>query len=321
MPHLVNHLFHVYTGLPEEHRGQFIARGKAMDRARELGLSPIKPRIYRPGEVVVVASFEDYRVTRPARVIFVNHGVGLTYGGDPKSANMSAYSGGKGRERTILYLCPSDRDVDVNRAAYPNTPAVAVGLPYLDQYHQRHLRKLNAKPVIGISFHADVRSCPETRWAFQEFRHSIVDLVATNKYEIVGHAHPRAERVLRPWWLKIGVPYCSDWWKLLRNIDCFVIDNSSTLYEAAALGIPTVAMNSKHYRKGVNHNLRFWSHIPGIQCDNPSDLGAAIDISLRDLPEQQQTRHAAVMEAYSGLVDGCATQRAVDAILEVVDGR
>lgn len=309
-PHYTNHIAPIYLGLPEEVRGNFYARFAAADKAVQWGITPARSRKFKQKEVVVVASFEDYRASAPASIIFVNHGIGQTYSG----LDLGSYTGGRGRERTILFLGPSRRDAMNSRATYPHIPAAAVGVPYLDRFAGR------PKPegrFIAISSHVDVRVCAETRSAFPEFRDAIRNLALTQPGRIIGHAHPKAMRKLEPFWKTLPVMWEPDWLKVLDLASLYVSDNSSTLYEAAAIGMPVLCMNSKHYRRDVEHGLRFWEAVPGLEVDLPAEFENSVNLAMADPPTLQERRARAVQEAYSGLVDGKATERAVQAILDI----
>lgn len=325
-PHYVNFLAPIYNAMPEEHRGEFYALNDGVTRAKHWGIDAKKFRGFRPKQLVCIASMEDYRATRPADVIFVNHGVGQTYGGDQKSAKLGAYSGGEGRDRVVLFLGPSERDAAVSRAAYPDVPAVAIGVPYLDEFgdNQRppHTGRgggvigRESRSVVAISFHAHVNACDETKWAWPFYREVIEQLARSGRYEIIGHAHPRAARKLIPWWEKLGVRYEHDWLEVLRRADVYCIDNSSTGYEAAAIGIPVVWMNAPWYRRDVHHGLRFWDVIPGYAVDEPGQLPMAIETSLWAAKDVRAEAQA----VYSGLVDGNAARRASEAIKIAIQG-
>lgn len=318
LPHFVDHLVPIYKELPDEIRGPFHARAGGAARALALGIEPIRVPPRR-AELVVVASFEDCRQVAPSPVVLVNHGVGQRYDGDPRSAAHSSYSGGRGRDRVALFLCPSERDAEVCRQT---APAVAVGVPYLDPYHRPVTRVTGLPPKVVISFHADIHVCPETRWAFPYYQEGIREMVEEGYLDILGHAHPRVRAVLERYWSRLKVPFLATFAEVLAHGDVFVCDNSSTLYEFASTGRPVVVMNAPWYRRDVYHGLRFWDHIPGIEVDNPELLGAAIEMALEDPPNLQQKREDAVAYAYNGVaLDGRATQRAVNALMELVDGR
>jgi hypothetical protein len=334
--HYTNHLAPIWKALPEDIRGSFaVIRGSSADnRARELGIPTVPFRQYSRDVLVCVASYEDYRAAKPAPVIFVNHGVGQTYNGDEKTAGMGSHSGGKGRERVVAFLCTSQRDAQNNRASYPDTPAYPVGVPYLDIFVSLQKGKLREShvednfnydsPTVTFSFHANIQACPETQWAVDWAKPAIRALVDPNNlehnFQLLAHSHPRARKQLELFWKKMGVPYEPEWLKVLGKTDVYVIDNSSSGYEAAALGIPTVWWNPPFYRRDVHHGLRFWEAIPGVEVNAPMDLASAIDLALLDPPELQQKRDAAVSIAYGdadgrSLVDGHATERAVEACL------
>lgn len=311
--HFVNHVAPIYLALPEEIRGNFHVRmsNEAHRRANTLGIPVHRIRQFRPEEIVVVAGQEDYRATGKARTVYYNHGVGQTYAGDVKSAKLSSYSGGKDRDRAILFLCPSESDAQVNREAYPGTPAIAIGVPYLDQFSS--LNRPIDGPVV-FSFHANILACPETRWSWPWIKREMVRISHNQPqpWTLLGHCHPRARRAIGPWFKLAGIPYEPDWMKVLAQARCYVIDNSSSGYEAAALGIPTVWLNPPWYRKDVHHSLRFWETIPGPQVDDPSQLESAINLSLQSVAKPDTRAYRGPND--ESLVDGNATQRAVDAI-------
>jgi hypothetical protein len=169
---------------------------------------------------------------------------------------------------------------------------------------------------------------PETRWAFPEWKDTLI-WMARNKdklpFELVGHAHPRVTHFLANFWKRLGVEFVPDWQDVLDRADLYVTDNSSTLYEAAAVGIPVIALNASFYRRNVHHGLRFWDAIPGLQVDHPSDTLSTIYLALTDSPSAKKMRESAVNYAYAGadgkmLVDGHATERAVEAICQLTSG-
>lgn len=115
--------------------------------------------------------------------------------------------------------------------------------------------------------------------------------------------------------MRVGIEPVQRFDRILEQADVLAVDNSSVLYEFAATDRPVVAINAKSYRRDVHHGLRFWDHIPGVQCDSPADLPGAILTALDDAPEWQATRRAA-MDVVFPIRDGRASERAASALLE-----
>ena len=134
----------------------------------------------------------------------------------------------------------------------------------------------------------------------------------------LGHAHPRNVRRAGEMWERLGIPFELDPDVVLgrlRNAQsaALIVDSSSIAYEAAALDIPVLNLNAPTYRRDVEHGARFWSHVPGLQCDRPSDLEAALRATLADPPEARALRRRAAAYVYAS-TDGGASRRAVTAI-------
>lgn len=329
LPHFAEHSAPIWHALPPEYRGSFHALGRAAKRATELGIDPIVQKVPRNAEMVIVASFEDYRAVSPSPVILVNHGAGQTYK-DGKGIDHPSYSGGSNRERVVLFLGPSERDAEVSRLAYPGARSVAVGVPKLDPFHLRKrdceasFVQRSVPPVVAFTFHCDTHVVPETRWAWPFFKNAITDLARRQSelpFKLLGHCHPRFYNYMEKAWRALKVEFEPDSMKVLERADCLVWDNTSFGYEFSSLDKPSVVLSPPWYRRDVEHNLRFWSHIPGVECDDPANLKAAILLALGDPPNLQKRRREVVKDVYSGIaLDGRATERAVSAIVELLDG-
>lgn len=318
LPHFLRHGLPIWDALPDDVKGTLYARGRASVLASRLNIPHVQRVPSRDDPLVMVASYEDYLATKKADIIFLNHGVGQTYNGDPsdkKAFNHPAYSGGNNRDRVKLFLCTSNRDAE-NCGVESNAMSVPVGVPYLDNVKRKKVR--NDPPVVAVSFHADVHVCPETRWAFPEYKDELMRLANEGTFNLLGHAHPRMEHYMKTFWHRLRVPFESDWFKVLETADLYVCDNSSTMYEAAAVGLPVLTLNASYYRRDVEHGLRFWDAIPGHSVDTPDDLEGGIHAALMNLSEAQEYRKGAVQVAYDHYIDGKATNRAVTAILDLL---
>lgn len=316
--HYLSHLSPIWFGLPEERRGSFFVAGGLADGATSEGLPGLvagyPPTSDRP---VMVAGFKDEQVLqRP--VIYLEHGAGQRYQGDPssKAYDDPCYSGSPGHQRCILFLCPNLTVAAAWKARYPDVPAEAVGCPKLD-----HLigRPRPATKTVAFSFHSAIKLSPETASAWDHYDQALTTIVADLRaggWEVLGHGHPRLWPRIGRRWEQLGVEPVQDFAEVLARASVYCVDNSSTLYEAAACGIPTVAMNAPWFRRNVQHHLRYWDAIPGFMVDEPSEVVAAVNLAYIDPSQLHDRREKVVSQVYSHR--GGATAVAVDAVLKVL---
>lgn len=309
-----------------------------------------KPRIR--GSVVVTASWVDSRAVRPHRVVYVEHGAGQSYVG----ISAGGYAGAELLGHVVLFLAPSDRVAGAWRSSYPQAAVETVGSPALDQHLRgmfisardlelgattseclssaveprgrtptavparaevaRGPRAAGAPPLVALTAHWPCSVCPETLPAMPRFTAAIAEL-PRDTIRLLGHAHPRDERRAARQWRGLGIEFEPDPDVVLARADLLVADNTSLLYEAAAVDTPVLVLNAPTYRRDVEHGLRFWSHVPGIQIDYPEFLWPGIVAALDDPPEARELRARAAGYAYAHL-DGHASVRAADAIERVL---
>ena len=190
--------------------------------------------------------------------ILLEHGAGQTYIG-LNGYRHPSNPGGDLREQIGLFLCTNEATARANRERYPSIPCEVVGSPRLDVLRelraQRHER-LPGDPMLGLTWHWDCRICPESRWAFPEWGEAMKHLDWPG--EIVGSCHPRGWKNAERWYRRIGMWVEPSWADLVTSVDVLSCDNSSAMFEAAALGVPVVVLNSARYRPDVSHGLRFW---------------------------------------------------------------
>ena len=119
--------------------------------------------------------------------------------------------------------------------------------------------------------------------------------------QLLGHAHPRIAEEIHPVYREREVPIVS-FEEVMLCADLYMIDNSSTLFEFAALDRPVIVVDSPRYRPGVRHGLRFWTHANiGVRISEPSDVARAVMVALEDPQEVADQRRKAVAEVYPHL--------------------
>lgn len=312
-PQYFDHLAPIWFALPPEQRGTFYAVAKAAEPVKaEVGKHFKGTYPVRQGPLTVVASYNDFSIAHRAgrKVVLLNHGAGQRYGGRLKGH--ASYVGGNGRKDVALFLEPGPYAGQITREQGGNV--VEIGVPKMDVWY-RYPPQIT-EPIVAVSWHwHQISGVPETDWAWPEYADAVVEL--SKQVKVIGHAHPRAWLRLEKWYREVGIEPVQSFSEVLRRASVFVVDNSSAGYEFASTGRPVVWMNSKHYRREVEQGLRFWSIIPGLQVDYPSDLANAVREAL-DGPTHDEIfiDHSRIAKVYHS-TDGQAAKRAAQAILEL----
>lgn len=258
------------------------------------GVQAVATRLPRD-DVVIVGGAQDIPRARQ-RLVYVEHGAGQAYNGDPRCAGRLGYHGAPHPPNVCWYIAPR-QDV----ADSWGRPAFAAGCPALDDIKPNASARpqngyAGVKPSVVFTFHWDARRfCPEAGSAFEHYQPHLADMVRhlrAQGFDVFGHWHPRSP-TMRKVWRELGVDFLDDIDTVLAGCDMMIVDNSSVMYEAAALDIPVVALNCPEYRRTVNHGLRFWDHVPGWQIDSGEEF-LALDVGayFREDWSEPARRHA-----------------------------
>lgn len=323
--HFIDHLAPIWHALPAENRGVFIVAPDLVARGPELGIEMTAHTRGRRTEPVLVASWGDVQTARRAgrtQIARIEHGIGQSYAGDPHAhaATHESYAGGKGQEGVGLFIVPNQHAADRWRRAYPPSSVVTVGSPKIDvpPAYERD------GEVIAVSTHFDARVCPETRSAWPLYRDAMVDLAKRRR--VIAHGHPRIAFEVSQWARRHDIEFVGSFREVQRRAAVYVCDNSSSMYEFAAMGRPVVVLDLPTgrikgigYRRDVDHGLRFWEAADvGVRIDDPADLPEAVRIALVDPPGIRANREAALDIVYA-YRDGRAAARAAAALLQWAD--
>jgi hypothetical protein len=315
-PHYWHHLAPVYHSLPERLRGPVRATGRSLAAARSHGL-PAAAGVPE-GERILVAGGHDAGLLQGRhRVAHLDHGAGQTYNGDADHPVQSrSYPGGPDLERVELWLTASERVAALWRGAYPHSTAVAVGPTSVTPETIRQPKT----GIVAVTWHWSCDLVAEAGTAYHDWVDYLPALA--NRVRLIGHAHPRWPRSIRKAYVLLGIEPVEDWREVVRLADVLVADNSSVMYEWAAMGRPVIALNSMRWRTTVDHGLRFWEAIPGPSlwpdADGPGDLLEHAAAAAWDA-EHWNWRHVgdhAVEIAYGNLADGFAAYRAAEVLIE-----
>lgn len=324
-PHYADHLLPILRALPDELQGTVYAPRELRGQIDGPVIWSTPPNSTMP---LLVAGFQDLRYARRSKVL-VNHGAGQRYIG----IDSPSYAGGPGRESVDLFICPNEQTAALERARYPHARAVAVGCPKLDAWRQVP-KPHNPEPVVAVTFHWNSHiGVAEGGWAWPTWRATIEQLA--KRVPLLGHCHPRARIELAPWWRSIGVEYVPRAVDLLERADVLVLDNSSIGFEWAACDRPTVWLGSKDWRDwttdpDARHGLRFGDDLPGPDLGAClTDDAASVADALRDVALGQlglsnnanawRSRRWTVADRVYGPNDQCASHRAADAILDLIE--
>lgn len=299
MPKYRAHLAPVWQALPEDDRGELVAID---DDQRPPG-----------GEAALVASYIDMRAARRAgyqRIALMEHGIGQSYLGaaDKHQRRDCHLPGGDDRDPVGLFLSPNAHAAKQDCDRYPGARVEVVGAPILDTLPRKPER--SDPPVVAVTWHWHSTYVPEMRSAFEHFR----DALAGLPQQLIGHAHPQAGNV-PAFYKATGIEYEPSWRRVLERADVLIADNTSSMFEFAATGRPVVVLNDPHYRRNVDHGLRYWDAADvGVQVVRPDELAAAVDEALADGLDRVSARNAALDVVYAHREGGAA--RAASALLD-----
>lgn len=300
LAHYVAHVQPTWEALPEAARGTFWCERRALDELRLRGVPARLGRPPRPPRTVMVAGAHDVWIvakTGRHRVALIEHGAGQAYDQpDP------GWSGGERRDGVALFLCPNEVAAGRNRAAGYGAPSLAVGSPHVEAL-QALPRQAGERPVVALSFHhPGIGKSPEAGWALPHYEAALPEVVAGLRAagcEVVGHGHPRALRHFARLWHSLGVEHVRRFEDVIRRASVYVADNSSTMFEAAACGIPVVVLNAPWYRRDIELWPRFWACADvGVQVDGPSEVVPAVRTALDDPAPVAAERRRVVAEVY-----------------------
>jgi hypothetical protein len=311
--HYAEHLAPIWQALEPAHRGGAFAPRPGCWWGQSV------PRMDQRRPVLVAAGADALKLRRH-RLVYVEHGAGQTYPGDPRGLGNGSYSGGADLDHVGLFVCPSEAVAARWRARYPDAEVAVVGCPKLDAWHARPSPAPSPNrpgPVVALTFHWDCPLVPETRSALGHHLPGLAKLVREVRAaggRVIGHGHPRAQADLAPLWRRLEVPHEPRLSSVLDKADLLVGDNTSALPEFASLGRPVLWLNAPWYRRDVHHGGRFWQWPEGqVQADHPDELVDAVRLALEDPPQVADARARMVHQVYAH-TDGLAAERAAGAI-------
>lgn len=275
--------------------------------------------VYTRGPVVA-ASWADAMTAHQAgarNIVLMEHGAGQSY-----SSRHRSYPGGQDRNKLALVLAPNEQAAERHRKFYRSDPKVAVvGCPKVDAFTRLNPKPCGYPPVVAFSTHWDCRVSPEAGSAWSHNRQPLVgpamldELVRMRDLgviDLLGHAHPRIMDEVRPAYIEREVPIVT-FNEVVERADLYMMDNSSTLFEFAALDRPVIVVDSPRYRPRVNHGLRFWTHADvGVRISKPSEVARAVMLALEDPLEVAEQRRRLVADVYPHI--GRSRMAALDAI-------
>lgn len=300
-PHYHDHIWPIWEALPDP--GTFYV-SPAAKRPGTLTKSP------PPGGPIIVAGFPDLGRVRGRPVIFIEHGAGERWGSkDPH------YAGGPGRDSVVLFLCPNQGVADANAARYPDAAVVVNGSPRLQKLAERSVsgKERDGRLRVVVSFHWENQTYPQTRSAWTHFRPYLGSWAADSRIELRGHGHPRWIDKLEVSYAKYGIPTIREFSDVVAWADVYAVDNSSTLFEASALGIPVVLLEAPWYQQFPG-SYRFYEHAGiGPMVAEPSTFVDSTIHAHADASGYAAARQRMVAEMF-GTVD---TRLAIEAITAI----
>lgn len=314
--HYTAHLLPIWEALPPDVRGVFRSPAGVQrlappgdEQAVEYDACPDYD--HTDADMVIGAAWRDVaRMVRHRKTVLIEHGAGQSYA----DLDIPAYANGSARIGLTAALVPAERCA---QTIPTGTDAFVVGPTWYDAWHnyQRNVRRYR----VGVTGHWDCDLLPETKPALDHYFDAIVAM-RDQGVEVVGHAHPRSETRWRRRYEEAGIDWV-DYPTLLDTCSILIADNTSAIWEAAALKIPVVTINKPEYRRHVSHGLRFWGPVPGPSVDTPSELSDAVYRVIETHDAMAAHARIVAQGVYDNLLDGSSAVRAAASILAVCSTR
>jgi len=251
----------------------------------------------------ITATYGDLELANigEKNLILMEHGAGQMYNACHPAWMRSNYN-----SNTVLLLATNEilakRFKENN-----NIPVEIVGCPKLDAMIFDNCIK-NDK--IAISFHYNCQILPETQTAFKYYK-DIIPKVA-KEFNLLGHGHPVHWNFMEKYYKDNKIKAIKNFEQIAKQVDIYIVDNSSTLFEFAALDKPVIVLNCPAYRKDVEHGMRFWEFADiGLQVNKSEELIPTIYETINKDP-QRERRIEIVKEIYPYL--GESVNRFIDVI-------
>lgn len=299
-PHYLAHLLPIWEQLPESIKGETFL-GEDSRRWPQ-----------RPDRINLVAGYADVQRAPVQQYILVEHGAGQSYVG---STADGYYSGGRGHNSAVGFICPNLEVAQRWFRRYPDKPSAVVGSPRLDPWHSGERGKPEDRTV-AITFHWDAQftGVPETAsgfgwWNRGNFLEDVVIRWRKNGWRVLGHWHPRYEAPRAVWEVlnrQYGVEVVGEVGTILDRASVLVADNTSLQADFLSLGRRVVWLSHPDYRRDVEHGGRFWTWPRTLGGTDVGDRRGLSDLDLASVPPA--TGHP---YAYA---DGQAAKRAALAI-------
>lgn len=252
----MDHLAPIWDRLPGDMRGWL-----------HVDIRGVASKPVEPDDFVMVAASGDIRPKW--RCIYVEHGAGQRYNEYGHRDAPASYAVDL-PDNVVACIGPRQDICD----AY-DRPAFPAGAPICDGY------PLFGEPgVIAITFHWNASAvCPEATNALDHYYTDLGRLIVgwrKQGHEVLGTYHPRFPQLVDRWngW-RVPIVGADE---VRQRADILIADNTSVQYEATYLGRKVVTLNAPWFRRDVEHGLRFWSHVPGVQVDSAEEL-EALDMS------------------------------------------
>lgn len=300
--HYLDHLRPIFAALPDEVKGT---------------IHRMKPRRFSsaPADLTLVAGKVDFEMMRPSPCVYVEHGVGQTYLGLEGSHH---HPGARHPAHVVGYISPSQLVAD----SWHGRPAVAVGCPKLDRLLLDGTAPEPRTLAVTWRWNPPIaRLCPEQRSARAHYLDGMRDLIdgwRAQGWTVLGHGHPRARHELEVYWRNLGIRPTWDSFEVLERANLVIGDNSSFLYEAAALKRHVLCLNAPWYRRDVEHGLRFWTNMPGGDVDSLEQLADLNLAAYVDNGWGELRRRSAVVLAYA-YTDGSSSRRAAEFVVGLLE--